>query len=86
MMLSEITMYIDMAPETIRCLREDIEVSYGVDVWALGVVLFEFIHGRTPFTRRHILKDWDNKDTCEFDACLRLARSAALHSRLLFTW
>lgn len=60
-----------MAPETIRYLREDIKIGYGVDVWALGVVLFELIHGRTPFTRRHILKDWDNRDTCEYDACLR---------------
>jgi|EP01043_Picozoa_sp_COSAG02_P067034 serine/threonine protein kinase len=70
--------FVDMAPETIRCLREDIEVSYGVDVWGLGVVLFEFIHGRTPFTRRHILADWENRDTCEYDACLRLTQSRPL--------
>ena len=41
-----------IAPEVIRALHtDDVELGYGIDVWSLGVMLFEFIHGRTPFGR-----------------------------------
>lgn len=50
-----------MAPEIIRNLHEDVEMGTGIDVWAMGVLLFELIHGRTPFSRRH--PRWGNRDT-----------------------
>lgn len=50
-----------MAPEIIRNLHEEVQMGKGVDVWAMGVLLFELIHGRTPFARRH--QHWTNRDT-----------------------
>lgn len=34
-----------MAPEMINGVGYD----YRVDVWGLGVLLYEMVHGRTPF-------------------------------------
>ena len=50
-----------MAPEIIRSLHEDLQMGTGIDVWAMGVLLFELIHGRTPFARRH--PEWSTRDT-----------------------
>lgn len=52
-----------MAPEIIR--QE--EYSFPVDIWALGILLYEMTHGKTPFqnSNRNVLKenvqssDWD---------------------------
>jgi serine/threonine protein kinase len=51
-----------MAPEILRNLHEDnVTMGTGIDVWAIGVLLFELIHGRSPFTRQHA--DWGNRET-----------------------
>jgi serine/threonine protein kinase len=50
-----------MAPEIIKNLHEDVVMGKGIDVWAMGVLLFELIHGRTPFSRRH--PQWTTRDT-----------------------
>lgn len=50
-----------MAPEIILNLQEDVQMGTGIDVWAMGVLLFELIHGRTPFARRH--PQWTTRDT-----------------------
>ena len=34
-----------MAPE----IFESNEYGYGVDIWSLGVLLFELFHGHSPF-------------------------------------
>lgn len=34
-----------MAPEMVK----DIPYDYKIDIWALGVLLFELTHGRPPF-------------------------------------
>jgi len=47
-----------MAPEILRNLHEDgIIMGHGIDVWALGVLLFELTHGRVPFIRPRA--DWE---------------------------
>lgn len=53
-----------MSPEV---LKGDIQ-GYGVDIWALGVFLYEMIHKKTPFFGRtsHQLLDDIKKERIEF--------------------
>ena len=37
--------YEYMAPEMVK----DIPYDYKIDIWALGILLFELTHGRPPF-------------------------------------
>ena len=56
-----------LAPEVAKSSKWPIEITSAVDMWALGIVLFELTVGFNPaFTQRSFQisfgRDWDNKD------------------------
>lgn len=47
-----------MAPETIT----EKEYDYRIDIWQLGILLYELLHGRTPFKPQVELDEEDRMD------------------------
>lgn len=45
-----------MAPE----IFETNEYSFGVDIWSLGILLYEFFHGKSPFKGKSALVIYKN--------------------------
>lgn len=64
-----------MAPELFK------KVPYGnqIDIWSLGILLFEMIHGRAPFQGSSMTEVWKNiqKKKISFD------KSTSLHARCI---
>ena len=58
-----------IAPETLQ----NKSIGIGVDLWALGCILYLFIHGRTPFhdkTDMNIFENILNKDVIFNNVCI----------------
>lgn len=51
-----------MAPEMLTGLNGDGKASYGLecDWWSLGVIAYEMIYGRSPFTEGTSAKTFNN--------------------------
>lgn len=45
-----------IAPETLS----EIEVSYGCDLWSLGVIIYQLFTGYTPFKGDTLLETYNN--------------------------
>ncbi len=45
-----------MSPELVN----NKQYNYNVDIWALGILLYEMIHGKSPFKPK---EKYDNKET-----------------------
>jgi serine/threonine protein kinase len=45
-----------MAPEMVKNLPHD----YSLDIWSLGILLFELLHGHAPFRGRNDREVCDN--------------------------
>ena len=45
-----------MAPE----MYENEDYTYSIDIWSLGVLLYELFHGRTPFDEKNAFKIYKN--------------------------
>ena len=45
-----------MAPE----IYENEEYNVAVDIWSLGILLYEMIHGYSPFSSKSVFKIYRN--------------------------
>lgn len=51
-----------MAPEVLTVMNEDRKGSYGLDCdwWSVGVVAYEMVYGKTPFTEGTSARTFNN--------------------------
>lgn len=63
-----------MAPEL---LSEEPYEPYGADIWALGILLYTFLHGTPPFKKEDPSKLKASIQAAEFGLSNSLSREAA---------